>query len=177
VSAIANGIRCTVLRREQLSFNTIRLSLACGHSIIRRTICKARQATVRCPSCSRAARRSITGKEAEARGLRKGATVAGRDTKPLTLKPNDPRAIPEEIRFLIATSTEDCRSGAAHATRAQLIEAHRWCERHPEGQKTRKEILAQALRKRQATAETERVMAAQREQTLAVMRAKKGGRS
>lgn len=90
--------------------------------------------------------------------LRKGATVAGRDTKSLNLKPNDPRAIDESIRFLIATSTEDCRSAAIHATRAQLIEAHRWCERHPEGQKTRKEILAAALRKRSLTAEAEREM-------------------
>jgi hypothetical protein len=94
--------------------------------------------------------------------LRKGASPGPRvaklaaPSKPLELKPSDPRRVPEDIRFLIDTSVTDCRSACVHATREQLIDAHRWCERNPDGQKSRKEVIATALRKREVTAETER---------------------
>lgn len=75
--------------------------------------------------------------------LRKGATIGSRDET--------------GIDHLVQTSVADCRASAAHASRAQLIAAHRWCERNPTGQKTRKKVLAIALRKRIANDELEQV--------------------
>lgn len=55
------------------------------------------------------------------------------------------------IDTIIKTSVEDARSACLHASREQLIAAHRWCEANPAGQKTRKEVIAAALRRQQRT--------------------------
>ena len=64
-----------------------------------------------------------------------------------------------DISGLVHTSVDDCSSAVFHASRAQLIAAHRWCEANP-GNKSRRTIIARALRKRQLADDTEALMAA-----------------
>jgi hypothetical protein len=52
-----------------------------------------------------------------------------------------------DISHLVHTSVEDCKNILRHATRDQLIAAHRWCEANAAGNKSRKEIIAAALRR------------------------------
>lgn len=51
------------------------------------------------------------------------------------------------ISYLVHTSVQDMQSSLWHATREEIIAAHRWCERQGGGHKTRKRLLAAALRK------------------------------
>ena len=59
-----------------------------------------------------------------------------------------------DINHIINTSVDDCRSAVLHATREQLIAAHRYCEASYPLNKTRKGIIASALRRQQKTTTT-----------------------
>jgi hypothetical protein len=61
------------------------------------------------------------------------------------------------IEHLVNTSVDDCRSSARLASREQLIQAHRWCEQQG-GHKTRRAVLAAALKKSELARETEQFM-------------------
>lgn len=66
-----------------------------------------------------------------------------------------PRCAVIAVDGLTQGSIADCRSAVASATRAQLIAAHRWCEGNLEGNKVRKEIIADELRRRHTAAQLE----------------------
>lgn len=51
------------------------------------------------------------------------------------------------LRFLVYGNLDDCRHYLRHATREELIAAHRYCERNAAGNKTRKEMVASQLRR------------------------------
>jgi hypothetical protein len=67
--------------------------------------------------------------------IRKGQTIGKR------------RPHAQAYQWLTHAGIEDCRQYAHRATREELIDAHRWCERNPEGNKTRKGLIAAALRR------------------------------
>lgn len=73
--------------------------------------------------------------------MRKGDSTGVRAAKP---------ALPGDCQLMITATVEDCRRIASRAGRADLIEAHRYCDRNPALNKARKEVIAAALRKLEA---------------------------
>ena len=79
--------------------------------------------------------------------LRKGSTTS---TRPAPV-------VPEDIAPIIRCAAAKCHSALRLATREQLIDAHRWCDRNG-GHGTRRRFIAKELQKRELNAATEAEM-------------------
>jgi len=79
--------------------------------------------------------------------LRKGMTIGTR-TAP---------AVPADIAPIICCAAAKCHAALRLATREQLIDAHRWCDRNG-GHGTRRAFIAKELRKRALNEATEAEM-------------------
>lgn len=71
-----------------------------------------------------------------------------------------PRLInkPSLVEKLCKTSVVDLKGVIIHASKVDLIEAHRWCERSPYPHKKRRDLLAAGIRKRILAEQTEENM-------------------
>jgi hypothetical protein len=63
-------------------------------------------------------------------------------------KPKTKPQIPDDLTLMTTSALGDVERIASVATRADLIGAIRWCDGNPTGNAARREILAEALRRK-----------------------------